>query len=144
MGRLASPDGSRRVRKLCPLPPCGSSKYSAKPQRNLLLIEEKLISRKVCRYAKNFCTMAVTSEVGMESGTNIIGSWLMGKDLSCDIVISHPTVSSQHCRLTQYERQFTLEDMGSTNGTFVDGIRLTPRLPVIVNRQQEITLGKQV
>jgi len=109
-----------------------------------LLIEEKLISRKVCRYAKNFCTMAVTSEVGMESGTNIIGSWLMGKDLSCDIVISHPTVSSQHCRLTQYERQFTLEDMGSTNGTFVDGIRLTPRLPVIVNRQQEITLGKQV
>ncbi len=80
----------------------------------------------------------------MPANTQILASWLVGSDASSDIVVNHPTVSGHHCRLTQYERQFTLEDMGSTNGTFVDGIRLTPRLPVIVSRAQQIMLGRVV
>ena len=56
--------------------------------------------------------------------TPLLASWLIGSDKSCDIVVTHPMVSGQHCRLYQYERQFTLEDMGSTNGTYVDGIRI--------------------
>jgi len=80
----------------------------------------------------------------MQSSTQILASWLVGSDASCDIVVNHPTVSGHHCRLTQYERQFTLEDMGSTNGTFVDAIRLTPRIPVIVSREQQIMMGRIV
>lgn len=78
------------------------------------------------------------------SAPQLLASWLIGSDGSCDIVVSHPTVSGQHCRLYQYERQFTLEDMGSTNGTYVDGIRITARIPVIVGREQRVTLGVNV
>ena len=53
-------------------------------------------------------------------------------------------VSGQHCRLYQYPRQFTLEDMGSSNGTYVDGVRIPARSPVIVRREQRITLGHAV
>jgi ABC transport system ATP-binding/permease protein len=74
----------------------------------------------------------------------LLASWLIGSDKSCDIVVSHPMVSGQHCRLYQYERQYTLEDMGSTNGTYVDGIRITARTPVIVSREQRVTLGVNV
>ena len=66
---------------------------------------------------------------------------LAGADASCDLVVPDPTVSSRHCRLTQYEHGFTLEDLGSTNGTFVDGVRLPPRQPIPVTRRHRITLG---
>ena len=78
------------------------------------------------------------------SAPTLLASWLIGSDHSCDIVVSHPTVSGHHCRLYQYERQFTLEDMGSTNGTYVDGIRIAARIPVIVSREQRVTLGQNV
>ncbi len=78
------------------------------------------------------------------SAPTLLASWLIGSDRACDIVVSHPMVSGQHCRLYQYERQFTIEDMGSTNGTYVDGIRITARIPVIVTREQRVTLSQNV
>ncbi len=40
-------------------------------------------------------------------------------------MINDPEVSRHHCRLTQGGGGYTLEDLGSTNGTFVNGQRLT-------------------
>ena len=34
--------------------------------------------------------------------------------------------------------------MGSTNGTYVDGVRIAARAPVICQREQRITLGHTV
>jgi ABC transport system ATP-binding/permease protein len=74
----------------------------------------------------------------------IFATWLIGSDPSCDLVVSQPTVSSHHCRLTQNQGGFTLEDLGSTNGTYVDNHRLAPRAPVAVSPQMRITLGSLV
>lgn len=71
----------------------------------------------------------------------ILASWSIGSDASCDLVVAHPTVSARHCRLTQYEHDFTLEDLGSTNGTYVDGARIPPRRPTPVTPGQQVTLG---
>lgn len=77
----------------------------------------------------------------MAAPAQILASWLIGTDASCDIVVRDSTVSGQHCRLFRYTDSFALEDLGSTNGTYVDDIRLTPRRPKAVTRQQHITLG---
>jgi ABC-type multidrug transport system ATPase subunit len=71
----------------------------------------------------------------------ILGSWLVGSDASCDLVVSDPTVSGRHCRLTRTEQGFTLEDLGSTNGTYVDGAKIPARQPVAVARGQHVTVG---
>jgi len=71
----------------------------------------------------------------------VLATWLVGSDPSCDIVIAEPTVSARHCRLNRLSQGFTVEDLGSTNGTFVDGQRLPARQPRLVTPAQRLTLG---
>jgi len=49
---------------------------------------------------------------------------LLGRDVTNDIVLGDPEVSRQHARLTRTPAGYILEDLGSTNGTFVNGERL--------------------
>jgi hypothetical protein len=67
-------------------------------------------------------------------------TWIIGADSDCDIVIDQATVSGRHCRLTLERDGYWLEDLGSTNGTFVNGERLVARRTV--SRSDRITLGQ--
>ena len=49
----------------------------------------------------------------------------IGRDPGNDIVINHAEVSRQHTRIVRQGDQVVVEDMGSTNGTFVNGVLLT-------------------
>lgn len=49
---------------------------------------------------------------------------LMGRDASCDIVITDRQVSRFHARISPTEQGILLEDLGSKNGTFRNGARL--------------------
>jgi FHA domain-containing protein len=49
----------------------------------------------------------------------------LGRDITNDIVINDREVSRHHLRLTLGSDGLTIEDLGSTNGTFVNGKRVT-------------------
>jgi pSer/pThr/pTyr-binding forkhead associated (FHA) protein len=51
-------------------------------------------------------------------------SLLVGRSLDADVRINEQAISSEHARLEQNEACFTLRDLGSTNGTYVNGQRL--------------------
>ena len=48
----------------------------------------------------------------------------LGRDITNDIVINDPEVSRHHMRLTLEGGGYALQDLGSTNGTFVNGERV--------------------
>ena len=74
--------------------------------------------------------------------TRPIRAWTIGGAPDCDIIVNRDVVSGHHCRLSQYEGGLELEDLNSTNGTFVNGQALAPRSPRRVTPQDTITLGR--
>ncbi|MGD8813776.1 MAG: FHA domain-containing protein [Anaerolineales bacterium] len=55
--------------------------------------------------------------------------YVLGRDVTNDIILPDPEVSRRHSRLSLTPQGYVLEDLGSTNGTFVNGERLSePRL----------------
>lgn len=52
-------------------------------------------------------------------------SLLVGRRESCDIVLRFPNVSSRHCELTLTDGHWYVKDLGSSNGTKVNGTRVS-------------------
>ncbi len=46
---------------------------------------------------------------------------IVGRDVACDIVVDLPTVSSRHFIILNRKGVYSIEDLGSMNGTFVNG-----------------------
>jgi DNA-binding winged helix-turn-helix (wHTH) protein len=50
------------------------------------------------------------------------GAHLIGRDAGCVVWLDVPGVSRRHARIVVSGRSATIEDLGSTNGTFVDDV----------------------
>jgi hypothetical protein len=49
------------------------------------------------------------------------GPWTVGRSEGNEIVVADPNVSRRHARLSRSQNGFVVEDLGSTNGTLLDG-----------------------
>jgi EmrB/QacA subfamily drug resistance transporter len=67
------------------------------------------------------------------------GSRLLGRDPECDMTLDDPEVSWRHARVAATDGRVTIEDLGSTNGTFVNGGRILERQQL--NSGDRIELG---
>ena len=66
----------------------------------------------------------------------------IGRDVGNDIVINDAEMSRRHARLAVQAGGYILEDLGSTNGTAVNGERLTSRH--VMREGEIISLGEHV
>lgn len=65
-------------------------------------------------------------------------SILLGRHESCDIVLKDSSVSRRHARLELRRGRYTIVDLGSTNGTMVNGIKIGTK---VLKSGDTITLG---
>ena len=57
---------------------------------------------------------------------------LVGRDPACELVLDDTTVSYSHARLSFHHGQWWLEDLRSTNGTYLNGVMVAAPLVVTV------------
>jgi FHA domain/DUF1707 SHOCT-like domain len=66
------------------------------------------------------------------------GELVVGRGRSCDLVFGDEAVSRRHARFERVGDQWYVTDLGSTNGTYVDGVRVE-RAPVGIGSR--VSLG---
>ena len=65
----------------------------------------------------------------------------MGRATNNDVALVHPAISRQHAKLTRKNGNFEIEDLDASNGTYINGVRLTPRKPVPLAVGDTLRLG---
>ena len=88
-------------------------------------------------------TLVVTQ--GALSGTTVrLGDQpvTLGRSQDSTIVLDDDYVSSRHARFVPRDGQWLVEDMGSTNGTYLDRTKVTSATPVKIG--MPIRIGKTV
>jgi hypothetical protein len=66
----------------------------------------------------------------------------IGRAHTCGITVDHPSVSKEHARAEHGPDGLLLEDLGSTNGTFVNGQRLAPATKTAVRPDDAVRFGR--
>jgi pSer/pThr/pTyr-binding forkhead associated (FHA) protein len=87
----------------------------------------------------------VTITQGNQAGTSADlagGVVLIGRGADCQLILDDDYVSTRHARIVVGESGLYLEDLGSTNGSYVNGQRITA--PTTVTLADTIRIGKTV
>ena len=64
----------------------------------------------------------------------------IGRESNCEYILSDETVSSHHARLSFHHKQWWVEDLNSTNGSFLNNDPIT--VPTVVISGDELRVGK--
>jgi pSer/pThr/pTyr-binding forkhead associated (FHA) protein len=84
----------------------------------------------------------VRSETQQGLDAEIADVIVLGRSSEADLVLDDPYASEFHMRLVAGGDGLTLHDLGSTNGTYVNGRRVT--VPTQLRRGDTIQVGKTV
>jgi serine/threonine protein kinase/tetratricopeptide (TPR) repeat protein len=67
------------------------------------------------------------------------GEYVIGRDQGCQVCIDVEGISRHHARLTFQGYELTIEDLGSANGVFIEGVQI--QLPTRVRPDQQVEVG---
>jgi len=67
---------------------------------------------------------------------------VIGRGEGCEVRLPDPSVSHRHASLRQRDAEYVVIDEGSTNGTFVGQVRLSPHSPRAVKSGDLIRVGR--
>jgi pSer/pThr/pTyr-binding forkhead associated (FHA) protein len=97
-----------------------------------LLREFKQQGDKLAARKQPAISLIIKMEQGQENMRQFSQPQVMiGRDTKCDLSMMDEALSAHHARLTHHHGQWWLEDLNSTNGTFLNREKLTTPAVVI-------------
>ena len=84
-------------------------------------------------------------ESGLRQGTQfaLAGLMVVGRDPAAGIIIGDSSVSTRHASIERVDGHWRVSDLGSTNGTFVDGKQVGPQ-GALVRPNGRVAVGNVV
>ncbi len=83
-----------------------------------------------------------SGQAGHFSFVDSIDEFIMGKESQCNGIINiSPAISRKHCKIVRDNAGYKIADIGSTNGTWVNGVRLSPNSLYELKDGDEIKLA---
>jgi len=73
---------------------------------------------------KGRAVLRITEGTGKGKSVEITSSLTIGSRPDSDLRLEDPTVSRKHAEISRTAEGFLLQDLGSTNGTFLNGVRV--------------------
>ena len=67
---------------------------------------------------------------------------LIGRAPLCDLQIMDEFVSGKHCRIFFENEKLFIEDLGSTNGTFIEGTEVKGKMPLELGQSIQIGVAE--
>ena len=67
---------------------------------------------------------------------------VIGRGDGCEIRLPDPSVSHRHASIRQRGSDYVVVDEGSTNGTFVGPVRLSPQAPRVIRSGELLRIGR--
>jgi predicted component of type VI protein secretion system len=74
----------------------------------------------------------------------INGPTMIGRDLTCQIMLSDPEVSRHHALLWMERRTLYLRDENTKNGTYLDEWRMPPEKPIALSVGNQVRVGQAI
>lgn len=86
--------------------------------------------------------LMVRSETQQGMEVEVTDARVLGRSDEADVLLDDPYASEFHMRLVAQDNGLVLHDLGSTNGTYVNGRRVTA--PTTLRRGDSVQVGKTV
>jgi pSer/pThr/pTyr-binding forkhead associated (FHA) protein len=67
---------------------------------------------------------------------------VIGRGDGCEVLLPDPSVSHRHASIRQRGTDYVVIDEGSTNGTFIGPVRLSPQAPRVVKNGELVRVGR--
>ncbi len=108
------------------------------------MLWRSVVSKQVHQGIIAIPTLSLSTDSGQEPLTQTFAGTevLIGRSLDSDFILEDSTVSSRHARLFFQLNQWWFEDLKSTNGSYLDGIRVEEA--IVVKDNDEIYCGDAI
>ena len=102
-----------------------------------------LRSKQANTKVKTIPPIILRTEIGEEQVEKqfAIPEIIIGRDPACDFPLDDETISLRHSKISFHHKQWWVEDLGSTNGTYVNEAMIEE--PLVLTSSDQLRLGRK-